>query len=88
MSRYGLVAFASSLDQLGPLTADVADCALVTGVIAGHDPLDSTSLDAPVPDYVAGLTGDLRGMRIGVPKEYFVAGMGPWRSESARRSRS
>jgi aspartyl-tRNA(Asn)/glutamyl-tRNA(Gln) amidotransferase subunit A len=75
VSRYGLVAFASSLDQLGPLTSDVADCALVTGVIAGHDPLDSTSLEAPVPDYLAALTGDLRGMRIGVPREYFVAGM-------------
>ena len=85
VSRYGLVAFASSLDQFGPLTADVADCALVTAVIAGHDPCDSTSLDAPVPSYAAELNGDpsagsgqaLRGLRIGVPKEYFVAGMEP-----------
>jgi aspartyl-tRNA(Asn)/glutamyl-tRNA(Gln) amidotransferase subunit A len=75
VSRYGLIAFASSLDQLGPLTADVSDCALVTEIIAGHDPLDSTSLDAPVPRYRDALTGDLRGVRLGVPKEYFVAGM-------------
>ncbi len=75
VSRYGLIAFASSLDQLGPLTVDVADAALVTAVIAGHDPLDSTSLDAPVPDYTAGLAPDLSGTRIGVPKEFFVAGM-------------
>jgi aspartyl-tRNA(Asn)/glutamyl-tRNA(Gln) amidotransferase subunit A len=77
VSRYGLIAFASSLDQLGPLTADVADCALVAEVISGHDPLDSTSLDAPVPSYLAALTGDLKGVRLGVPKEYFVAGMEP-----------
>jgi aspartyl-tRNA(Asn)/glutamyl-tRNA(Gln) amidotransferase subunit A len=77
VSRFGLIAFASSLDQLGPLTADVADCALVTEVIAGHDPLDSTSLNVPVPRYLDALTGDLRGMRLGVPKEYFVSGMEP-----------
>jgi len=77
VSRYGLIAFASSLDQFGPLTADVADCALITEVIAGHDPKDSTSLDVAVPRYGDTLTGDLRGMRIGVPKEYFVAGMEP-----------
>jgi aspartyl-tRNA(Asn)/glutamyl-tRNA(Gln) amidotransferase subunit A len=77
VSRFGLIAFASSLDQLGPLTADVADCALVTEVISGHDPLDSTSLDEPVPHYLDALTGDLRGVRLGVPKEYFVDGMEP-----------
>src|SRR5215208_5654745 len=77
VSRYGLIAFASSLDQLGPLTADVADCALVAEVISGHDPLDSTSLDAPVEHYLDALTGDLRGVRLGVPKEYFVEGMEP-----------
>jgi aspartyl-tRNA(Asn)/glutamyl-tRNA(Gln) amidotransferase subunit A len=77
VSRFGLIAFASSLDQLGPLTADVADCALVTEVISGHDPLDSTSLNVPVPHYLDALTGDLRGMRLGVPKEYFVEGMEP-----------
>ncbi|MCC6176906.1 MAG: Asp-tRNA(Asn)/Glu-tRNA(Gln) amidotransferase subunit GatA [Chloroflexi bacterium] len=81
VSRYGLIAFASSLDQLGPLSADVADCALVTEVIAGHDPRDSTSLDAPVPRYLDALDAHadqgLRGVRLGVPKEYFVAGMEP-----------
>ncbi len=77
VSRYGLIAFASSLDQLGPLTADVADAALVTEVISGHDALDSTSLDVPVPRYLDALTGDLRGLRLGVPKEYFVDGMEP-----------
>jgi aspartyl-tRNA(Asn)/glutamyl-tRNA(Gln) amidotransferase subunit A len=77
VSRYGLIAFASSLDQLGPLTADVADCALITEVISGHDPRDSTSLDVPVPRYLDALTGDLRGLRLGVPKEYFVDGMEP-----------
>jgi aspartyl-tRNA(Asn)/glutamyl-tRNA(Gln) amidotransferase subunit A len=77
VSRYGLIAFASSLDQLGPLTADVADCALITEVISGYDPLDSTSLDEPVPHYLDALTGDLRGVRLGVPKEYFVDGMEP-----------
>ena len=77
VSRYGLIAFASSLDQLGPFTADVADCALITEVISGHDPLDSTSLNVPVPRYLDSLTGDLKGVRLGVPKEYFVAGMEP-----------
>ena len=77
VSRWGMVAFASSLDQFGPLTADVADCALISEVIAGHDALDSTSIDAPVPDYLSALTGDLKGVRLGVPKEYFVPGMEP-----------
>jgi aspartyl-tRNA(Asn)/glutamyl-tRNA(Gln) amidotransferase subunit A len=86
VSRYGLVAFASSLDQFGPFTVDVADCALVTRVIAGHDPLDSTSLDAPVPAYPDGLDGDLRGVRIGVPKEYFVRGMEPGVEQAVRAS--
>ena len=75
VSRYGLVAFASSLDQIGPLTKDVTDCALVLNAIAGHDPKDSTSVDRPVPDYTEALIPDLRGLRIGVPKEYFVEGM-------------
>ncbi len=75
VSRYGLVAFASSLDQIGPLTKDVTDCALVMNVIAGHDPRDSTSVDQPVPDYTKSLIPDLKGLRIGVPKEYFVKGM-------------
>jgi aspartyl-tRNA(Asn)/glutamyl-tRNA(Gln) amidotransferase subunit A len=75
VSRYGLVAFASSLDQIGPLTKDVTDCALVLNVIAGHDFCDSTSVDRPVPDYTKSLVPDLKGLRIGVPKEYFVKGM-------------
>jgi aspartyl-tRNA(Asn)/glutamyl-tRNA(Gln) amidotransferase subunit A len=77
VSRYGLVAFASSLDQIGPLAKDVRDAAILLGVLAGHDPLDSTSADVPVPDYEAALTGDIRGLRIGIPAEYFVPGMDP-----------
>jgi len=75
VSRYGLVAFASSLDQIGPFTQDVTDAALVLNAISGFDNNDSTSLDIPVPDYTKCLTGDIKGMRIGVPKEYFVEGM-------------
>ncbi|MBJ7327786.1 MAG: Asp-tRNA(Asn)/Glu-tRNA(Gln) amidotransferase subunit GatA [Chthoniobacterales bacterium] len=75
VSRYGLVAFASSLDQIGPLTRTVGDAALVLQAIAGHDPLDSTSLDVPVPDYSAELEAGVKGMKLGVPKEYFVDGM-------------
>ena len=77
VSRYGLVAFASSLDQIGPLARSVEDAALVLGAIAGHDPLDSTALKAPVPDYTAGLTGDVRDLRLGIPSEYFAEGMDP-----------
>lgn len=75
VSRYGLVAFASSLDQIGPLTQDVTDCALVLNAIAGHDRRDSTSVPSDVPDYTRCLTTDIKGLRIGVPKEYFVEGM-------------
>jgi aspartyl-tRNA(Asn)/glutamyl-tRNA(Gln) amidotransferase subunit A len=75
VSRYGLTAYASSLDQIGPLTRDVEDAALLLGMIAGHDDMDSTSLDVPVPDYCAALGESLKGMRIGLPREYFVAGM-------------
>jgi aspartyl-tRNA(Asn)/glutamyl-tRNA(Gln) amidotransferase subunit A len=75
VSRYGLVAFASSLDQIGPLTRTVEDAAHVLQRIAGHDPLDSTSADVVVPDYASALTGDIRGLRIGVPKEYFGQGI-------------
>ena len=71
VSRYGLVAFGSSLDQIGPLTADVADSALLLGVIAGHDGHDSTSLDRPVPDYLAGVDRPLEGLRVGLPKEFY-----------------
>ena len=75
VSRYGLVAFASSLDQIGPITSTVEDSATVLGVIAGHDPRDSTSIEAPVPDYSSSLAEGVAGMRVGVPKEYFVPGM-------------
>ncbi len=77
ISRYGLVAFGSSLDQVGTLTKDVRDAALLLGVMAGHDRYDSTSLSAAVPDYSAALTEDIKGLRIGLPKEYFVDGMQP-----------
>jgi len=75
VSRFGLVAFASSLDQIGPITKNVTDCALVMNAIAGYDPRDSTSVPYPVPDYTRQLIPDLKGLRIGVPKEYFVEGM-------------
>jgi len=77
VSRYGLVAFASSLDQIGPLTKDVTDCALVMNAIAGFDNRDSTSVPEPTPDYTKCLNGDLKGLKLGVPKEYFVKGMQP-----------
>jgi aspartyl-tRNA(Asn)/glutamyl-tRNA(Gln) amidotransferase subunit A len=77
VSRYGLVAFASSLDQIGPLTKDVRDCALLLDAIAGPDPLDATALADPVPRYAAALTGDVRGLRLGVPAEYFGPGLDP-----------
>jgi aspartyl-tRNA(Asn)/glutamyl-tRNA(Gln) amidotransferase subunit A len=77
VSRYGIIAFASSLDQVGPMTKDVTDCALLLEAIAGHDPLDSTSVNAPVPGYAALPGGDIKGIRIGIPKEYFIPGMQP-----------
>ncbi len=77
VSRYGLVAFASSLDQVGPLTKDVRDCALMMNVIAGHDSRDSTSIRCAVPDYTATLTDGLQGIRIGIPAEYFGDGLDP-----------
>ena len=77
VSRYGLIAFASSLDQIGPLGRNVTDCALALGGIAGHDPRDATSLRQEARDYAQALTGDLRGLRLGVPEEYFIDGMQP-----------
>jgi aspartyl-tRNA(Asn)/glutamyl-tRNA(Gln) amidotransferase subunit A len=74
-SRWGIVAFASSLDQAGPMTRTVADAALMLRAMAGYDPKDSTSVDRPVPDYRAALTGDIRGLRVGIPAEYRVDGM-------------
>ena len=86
VSRYGLIAYASSLDQAGVLTKSVADAAILLGTIAGHDPRDSTSLKAPVPDYAAALTGEIDGMRVGVPQEYFVDGMDPQVEEAVRKA--
>ena len=75
VSRWGIVAFASSLDQAGPMTKSVRDAAIMLGTMAGHDPKDSTSADLPVPDFEAALTGDIRGKVIGIPKEYRMDGM-------------
>ena len=86
VSRYGLVAFASSLDQIGPITKDVTDCALVMNAIAGYDPRDSTSLKVEIPDYTKSLEQDLSGLRIGVPTEYFVEGMEPGVEDATRKS--
>jgi len=75
VSRYGMVAFASSLDQAGPIARTVTDAALVLAAIAGHDPMDSTSVSMPVPDYLAELEHGVRGLRVGVPREYFIEGI-------------
>lgn len=77
VSRYGLVAFASSLDQIGPITRDVTDCAMLFNVISGHDPMDSTSAPYDKPDYTSFLTGGVKGMKIGVPREYMGEGIDP-----------
>ena len=77
VSRFGLVAFASSLDQVGPLTKTVRDSAMIMNAMAGHDPQDSTSLNEPVPDYTKNLGRDLKGMRLGLPKEYMIEGIDP-----------
>jgi len=86
VSRYGLVAFASSLDQIGPLTKDVIDSALVMNAISGHDNRDSTSVPQAVPDYTACFTGEIKGMRIGVPKEYFIKGIEPGVEKAVRKA--
>jgi len=75
VSRYGLIAFASSLDQIGPLTKDVRDCALLMNIIAGYDKRDSTSVNTPVPDHTKALVNDVRGLKIGIPKEAFAEGL-------------
>jgi aspartyl-tRNA(Asn)/glutamyl-tRNA(Gln) amidotransferase subunit A len=84
VSRYGIIAFASSMDQVGPITKDVRDCALMLEAIAGHDPADSTSADRPVPRYSEALTGDVKGLRLGVPKEYFITGIAPEVEQAVR----
>lgn len=77
VSRYGVIAYASSLDQVGPLTRDVTDSALLLGAVAGYDPMDSTSVNTTVPDYLAGLAKGVKGMKIGLPKQYFIEGLDP-----------
>ncbi len=85
VSRYGLVAFASSLDQVGPITKDVSDAALLLGAIAGHDPMDSTSADLPVPDYLKALRKkDLKKLTVGVPVEFFAEGLDPEVEQAVR----
>jgi aspartyl-tRNA(Asn)/glutamyl-tRNA(Gln) amidotransferase subunit A len=84
VSRYGLVAYASSLDQIGPLTKDTRDAATMLAVLAGHDPLDSTSVPEPVPDYPAVLDGGIKGLKLGLPKEYFIGGLDPQVSDAIR----
>jgi len=86
VSRYGLVAFASSLDQIGPITKNVRDCAVLLNVIAGRDPLDSTSAPVAVPDFTARIGRDIRGLKIGIPKEYFIAGMDPEVEKAVREA--
>ncbi len=75
VSRYGLIAFASSLDQIGPITKDVTDSAMLLNIIAGHDEKDTTSIDIPKKDYVKALTGNIKGLKIGIPKEFFGEGI-------------
>ncbi len=77
VSRFGIIAYASSLDQAGPMTKSVRDAAIMLQAMAGHDPKDSTSADIPVPDFEAALTGDIRGKKIGIPREYRVDGISP-----------
>ena len=86
VSRYGLTAYASSLDQVGPITKDVRDAALLLKAISGHDPMDSSSVDLDVPDYEVALTGDVKGMKLGLPKEYFVDGMDPEVEKAVRQA--
>jgi aspartyl-tRNA(Asn)/glutamyl-tRNA(Gln) amidotransferase subunit A len=85
VSRFGLVAFASSMDQIGPIARDVADCALLMEAMAGRDPLDATTADAGVPDYVSFLGKNVIGLRMGVPKEYFASGLGREVAEAVRQ---
>lgn len=86
VSRYGLIAFASSLDQIGPMAWTARDCAMMLNGIAGHDGYDATSAPAAVPDYVAGLGGSLQGLRVGIPRELFVDGMQPGTAQAVRES--
>jgi aspartyl-tRNA(Asn)/glutamyl-tRNA(Gln) amidotransferase subunit A len=84
VSRYGIISFASSMDQVGPLTKDVRDCALMLEATASYDPADSTSANRSVPQYSASLTGDVKGLRLGIPKEYFISGIQPEVEQAVR----
>ncbi|VAX30395.1 Aspartyl-tRNA(Asn) amidotransferase subunit A @ Glutamyl-tRNA(Gln) amidotransferase subunit A, partial [hydrothermal vent metagenome] len=84
VSRFGLVAFASSLDQIGPMTKTVEDAALLMNVIGGKDPLDSTSAENALPDFTKALKGDVKGLKLGIPKEYFTSGMAPEVEQAVR----
>jgi aspartyl-tRNA(Asn)/glutamyl-tRNA(Gln) amidotransferase subunit A len=86
VSRYGLIAFASSLDQIGPFTKDVTDSALLLNLIAGHDSMDSTSANIAKKDYTQSLKNDVKGLKIGIPKEYFVAGIDPEVKEAVTKA--
>jgi aspartyl-tRNA(Asn)/glutamyl-tRNA(Gln) amidotransferase subunit A len=86
VSRYGIIAFASSMDQVGPMTKDVKDCALMLEAIASYDPADSTSASRPVPLYSATLVGDVKNLRLGIPKEYFVSGIQPEVEQAVRNA--
>src|ERR687892_1714625 len=86
VSRFGIIAFASSMDQVGPMTKDVFDCALLLDALAGYDPADATSIDRPVPQHTTALTGDVKGLRLGIPKEYFVSGMQPEVEQAVRKA--
>lgn len=86
VSRYGVIAFASSLDQMGPMTKDVEDCALLMNVMAGHDMRDSTSLEIPVPDYTSFLNQSIKGLKVGMPKEYFAKGIEPEVADAVKKA--
>jgi len=86
VSRFGLVAYASSLDQIGPMTKDVTDTAILLNIIAGKDPFDSTCVDLPVPDYTQALVPEVKGLRIGVPREYFIEGIDPEVEDKIRQA--
>ena len=86
VSRFGMIAFASSLDQAGPLAKTVEDAAIILSSIAGHDPMDSTSVDLPTVDYANALSTDIKGLRVGIPKEYFISGMDPEVEKSVREA--
>src|SRR5213594_3479338 len=86
VSRFGIIAFASSLDQVGPMTKDITDCALMLEIISGYDPLDSTSVNRPVPCYATYLNGEVKGLKVGIPKEYLIPGMQPDVEQAVRKA--